>query len=258
MVTMTVQTFKRSFKLLLILSLLVVASTKSADGKCRALALRGGGSKGSYEVGFLKAITKLLDPIEYSYDVVVGVSIGAINAAILALYEPGQEKEAVAELEGLWKSHLPQDFFQTWPYVNFFGGVYYPSFLDSSPLHVEIHRHLDGKQFKRKLAIQSVDLNTGKVIIFDENTPDAIKAEAVASSGSVPGFFSPTLINGMTLVDGGVFTNLDLGEAIVRCREEVERDEDIIVDIVLCFDQPVRIPEWSASEASSKNAHQFY
>lgn len=48
--------------------------------------------------------------------------------------------------------------------------------------------------------------------------------------------FSPTLIEGMTLVDGGVFTNLDLGEAIVRCREEVEKDEDIIVDIVLCFD----------------------
>jgi len=45
----------------------------------------------------------------------------------------------------------------------------------------------------------------------------------------------------MTLVDGGVFTNLDLGEAIVRCREEVSRDEDIIVDIVLCMGTPVTI-----------------
>lgn len=108
--------------------------------------------------------------------------------------------------------------------------------VDSTPMHDEIHKHLDGKPFKRKLAIQSVDLNTGKVIIFDENTPEDIKSEAVASSASIPGIFSPTLINGMTLVDGGVFTNLDLGEAIVRCREEVENDEDIIVDIVLCFD----------------------
>ena len=45
----------------------------------------------------------------------------------------------------------------------------------------------------------------------------------------------------MTLVDGGIFTNLDLGEAIVRCREEVDNDEDIIIDIVMCFDVPVEL-----------------
>lgn len=68
------------------------------DQKCRALALRGGGTKGAYEVGALKAITTLLDPIEYSYDVVVGVSVGAINAAFISLYEIGKEKDAVKEL----------------------------------------------------------------------------------------------------------------------------------------------------------------
>lgn len=62
----------------------------------------------------------------------------------------------------------------------------------------------------------------------------------------------------MTLVDGGVFTNLDLGEAIVRCREEVDKDEDIIVDIVLCFDQPVKIPEWTLEEGKMQNSYQFY
>ncbi len=35
------------------------------DGKCRALALRGGGTKGAYEVGALKAIVKHMDPIDY-------------------------------------------------------------------------------------------------------------------------------------------------------------------------------------------------
>lgn len=235
-----------------------LVNAKSPDGKCRALALRGGGSKGAYEVGFLKAMTKNLDPIDYRYDVVVGVSIGAINAAIVSIHEPGDEKAAVVELEELWRTHLPQDFWTTWPYVNFLGGLYYASFLDSTPIHNEIKNHLEGRPFKRKIGIQSVDLNTGKVIIFDENTPEEIKAEAVASSASIPGAFSPTQINGMTLVDGGVFTNLDLGEAIVRCREQVERDEDIIVDIVLCFDQPIKIPEWTADEARFKNAYQYY
>jgi hypothetical protein len=30
------------------------------DGKCRALALRGGGTKGAYEVGALKAMIELM------------------------------------------------------------------------------------------------------------------------------------------------------------------------------------------------------
>jgi NTE family protein len=95
------------FSFLMLFCLLSVVLTKSPDGKCRALALRGGGSKGSYEVGFLKAITKHLDPIEYHYDVGVGVSIGAINAAMLAIHAPGEEKAAVEELEELWRTHLP-------------------------------------------------------------------------------------------------------------------------------------------------------
>lgn len=65
---------------------------------CRALALRGGGTKGSYEVGVLNGFVKHLLPEDYKYDVVVGVSIGAINAAILSLYPPGEEKAAIAEL----------------------------------------------------------------------------------------------------------------------------------------------------------------
>lgn len=81
-------------------------------------------------------------------------------------------------------------------------------------------------------------MNSGTVVIFDETTPANLISEAVVSSASIPFIFEPTIIDGQTLVDGGVFTNLDLGEAIVRCREEVTNDKDIIVDIVLCFDKP--------------------
>jgi len=80
------------------------AQLKGPDGKCRALALRGGGTKGAYEVGALKALTEQLDPIETQYDVVVGVSIGAINSAVLAIHEKGTEKEAVKYLENLWRT----------------------------------------------------------------------------------------------------------------------------------------------------------
>lgn len=94
-----------------------------------------------------------MDPIEYHYDVVAGVSVGAINAALIALYEPGKEKDAVVELENLWRTHLPQDFWNDWPYVSFLGGFYYPAILDSTPMHEEIKAHLEGHAFKRKIAI---------------------------------------------------------------------------------------------------------
>ncbi len=62
------------------------------------LALRGGGSKGAYEVGALRAITKHLKPIDYHYDVVAGVSIGAVNSVMIAQYPPDKLVEALDEL----------------------------------------------------------------------------------------------------------------------------------------------------------------
>ena len=61
------------------------------DGKCRVLAMRGGGTKGAYEAGALKAMSELLDPIDIAYDVLAGVSIGAMNAAYFSTFERGDE-----------------------------------------------------------------------------------------------------------------------------------------------------------------------
>jgi predicted acylesterase/phospholipase RssA len=44
---------------------------------------------GAYEVGVLKAFTEFLDPIDINYDYISGVSIGAVNTAIFAMYPPG-------------------------------------------------------------------------------------------------------------------------------------------------------------------------
>lgn len=53
--------------------------------------MRGGGTRGAYEVGVLKGFLDHLPPEELQYDVVVGVSIGAINSAVFALYDKGNE-----------------------------------------------------------------------------------------------------------------------------------------------------------------------
>ena len=58
----------------------------------------------------------------------------------------------------------------------------------------------------------------------------------------------------MSLVDGGLFTNVDLGDAVQRCRELVDREEDIIVDMVLIFDGPEELEQWSYEETLKKNS----
>jgi len=68
------------------------------DGKCRILSFRGGGVHGSWEVGVLQGILEKFPAEEVAYDYIAGVSIGAINASIMSLYEPGKEQEALTEM----------------------------------------------------------------------------------------------------------------------------------------------------------------
>ena len=59
--------------------------------------------------------------------------------------------------------------------------------------------------WKRKVAIQSVDLNTGQVVIFDETVPMEIRNKVIRSSASIPAIFPPVEIDDLHLVDGGNF-----------------------------------------------------
>ncbi len=43
--------------------------------------MRGGGTKGVYDIGVLKAFVAYIKEIEYAFDLIVGVSIGAMNGS---------------------------------------------------------------------------------------------------------------------------------------------------------------------------------
>ena len=121
----------------------------SKDGKCRILALRGGGVHGSFEVGVLKAFTELLDPEEIAYDYISGVSIGAVNGSILSTYPPGEERAAVEELETLYTKYSPSDYWNYWPYY-IVEPFYKQSFVDNSKLLDILEEKLGSRPFKRK------------------------------------------------------------------------------------------------------------
>jgi predicted acylesterase/phospholipase RssA len=48
-----------------------------------------------------------------------------------------------------------------------------------------------GREIKRGLALQAVDLDSGEVVIYDETMPSDFLGTAVAASASLPAIFSP-------------------------------------------------------------------
>src|SRR5215467_8923857 len=64
--------------------------------ECIALLLKGGGALGSYQAGVYEALAEA----ELHPDWIAGISIGAINSAIIAGNHPA---ERVAKLRGFWE-----------------------------------------------------------------------------------------------------------------------------------------------------------
>lgn len=99
---------------------------------------------------------------------------------------------------------------------------------------------------RRKVAFQSVNINDGKVYSFDETMDPKLQGETVAASASIPIVFQPTdSIGDLQLVDGGIYSDLNLQDAINKCREVTDKDENIIVDVIMCNSDPVFIKNYT-------------
>ena len=104
----------------------------------------------------------------------------------------------------MYESKLPQDFWKFWPTI-FFPPLWRKSIADNTGFVDAVNDLMRDIPFKRKISIQSVDLNTGHVVIFDETVPMEIRNQVVISSATLPSIFPPVEIDGMYLVDGGNF-----------------------------------------------------
>ena len=82
---------------------------RNQPGDC-ALVLSGGGARSAYQVGALNYITDAFP--DYRFDILNGVSAGAINAAYLANYS-GTAREATSRLLELWEDLNTEDVYET-------------------------------------------------------------------------------------------------------------------------------------------------
>jgi len=168
----------------------------------RALVLSGGGCKGAYQVG---ALSYLLGQLGRRYSILCGVSVGALNAAFLAQFASGEEKQASAQLEALWAPLDTPSIYRKWPVFGEAAAIWKSSVYDSTPLQRLVRTKLDAGKVRnsgKKLRVGAVSLNSGEYRVFAEDHPNLV--EGVIASSAFPVMFAPVLIEGQLWTDGGV------------------------------------------------------
>lgn len=80
-----------------------ITMTTQTAKNCTALILPGGGARGAYQVGVIKAICELQGCHKNYFPVICGTSAGAINAAVLASHAHDM-RTGIDSLERFWRS----------------------------------------------------------------------------------------------------------------------------------------------------------
>ena len=202
------------------------------DHEHTVLVLQGGGALGAYQAGAFEGFAAA----GALPDWVAGVSIGAINGALIAGNPPEQR---VARLREFWDRVSAMSpavdaalleparplfnrmsaasatmfgipgFFRLRTPLNAFGalGVY-----DTEPLRQTLLEMVDFgwlNSGRVRLSVGAVNVRTGNSVYFD-NTQCRLGVEHVMASGALPPGFPPVEIDGELYWDGGIVSNSPL------------------------------------------------
>ena len=172
-----------------------------------AFVFAGGGSLGAIQVGMLKAL--LAHGIQA--DLVVGASVGAINAAC---YAGDPTPAGVARLEAIWRGLRRSDVF---PAPTLRGLMTMISkrdhLIDPSSLRRLIQRHLPFQRLeeaKLPCLVVTTDLLEG----VEVRVASGPALPALMASAAIPGVFPPIQLDGRYLIDGSVANHSPISAAV--------------------------------------------
>ncbi|ONF96885.1 DUF3734 domain-containing protein [Sphingomonas jeddahensis] len=212
-----------------------------------ALVLQGGGALGSYQAGVIEGLSAAaIEP-----DWVAGISIGAVNAAIVAGNPP---ERRIERLRAFWDQVtswlpsfpiLPEDrvreavhewsagFVALSGVPGFFGPRFVPpmlaqpgtcealSFYDTTPLRATLDALIDwdlANEGPVRLSVGAVDVESGNFRYFD-TVEERLDARHVMASGALPPGLPPVEIDGRWYWDGGLVSNTPLQHVLDHQRE---------------------------------------
>lgn len=262
------------------------ASKKSQKPAKVVLVLQGGGALGAYHIGAYAAMKEA----GFEPDWVTGISIGAINAAVIATNPPEQRLE---QLESLWESiSRPDDWGSMlsgkslWAFNQFsvaeamllgqpnFWLPRMPSPLLSNSLSPDQASYCDTAPMLRtlnelacfdelnagktaRLTLGATRVDTGELVFFDSAT-QSIEADHVLASGSLPPGFAATRIGDDYFWDGGCVSNTPLNAVL-----DDKGEDDLLVFMVDLWSATGPLPSsmdavtWRQKEIqfASRNTH---
>jgi len=208
------------------------------DAERKVLVLQGGGALGAYQAGAYEALAEA----GYQPDWIAGISIGAINAAIIAGNPP---ERRVQQLRRFWEgitawfagapltpgplgrrifneigaatvmmSGVPGFFVPRYPPAGLAPGrtADIASIYDTSPLARTLSNLVDFELLNGagpRLSVGAVDVANGNFVYFD-NSEITIGREHIMASGALPPGFPAVTIDGRTYWDGGLVSNTPL------------------------------------------------
>lgn len=213
-------------------------SQYASDDDHTVLVLQGGGALGAYQAGVYEALADA----SIVPDWIAGISIGAINAAIIA---GNAQEDRVPALHRFWdrisgellyRLDEPIGFARrtfneiSAQYASMFGlpGFFSPrfpmplpewpndldrlSYYDTTPLRATLLELVDFDRLNRaetRFSVGAVNMLNGNFAYFD-NTQRKIGPEHIMASGALPPGFPPVEIDGEWYWDGGLVSNTPL------------------------------------------------
>jgi NTE family protein len=228
------------------------ASAASGNGRPPfqiALVLQGGGALGAYQAGVYQALHEAgIEP-----DWVIGTSIGAINAGLIAGNAPEKRLTRIREF---WRRMRAREFwgFTNWPALNMaasywstlFGGI--PSFFEpnpaallgadfplgtdqagfysTAPLAKTLAELIDVDmiaQCNPRLTVGAAHVRSSRMHYFDSRE-SAITIRHIMASGALPPAFPAVRLDGELYWDGGILSNTPI-EAIF---DDIPRRDSLI------------------------------
>ncbi len=159
--------------------------------------LSGGGSLGAVQVGMLQALFKGgVQP-----DLLIGTSVGAVNAAWIAARP---DYEGTLELGEIWRGLRRNDVFPLSPFTGARGLLGRSNHLISSDnLRSILERHVPYSRIEHaavSLHIVATELKSGRAAVMSSGPA----VPALLASTAIPGVFPPVTIGRREYVDGGV------------------------------------------------------
>ena len=204
------------------------------------LVLQGGGALGAYQAGVFEALSANRQQPNW----LAGISIGAINAALIAGNAPGQRVARLREFWDLVSAALPALLpFWGLPAASrlalnaasanravllgvpgFFSPRVPPapfqppgtpgaiSYYDTAPLRATLERLVDFERLNSgavRLSVGAVNVRSGNFAYFD-TAHQRIDVRHILASGALPPGFAPVEIDGEHYWDGGIVSNTPL------------------------------------------------